>query len=434
MISLFPLYSYANDPDPGLPIEPRPTFQSPAFLQVLWQQVIAQHPQALSQTELIRAAGSDLKIAEQSFYPTPSWVVERVESQVLIDRAYAGSSQVSTLRLQQPLWTGGRLSAQLSKAAISEQIETERLLEVKQSLALKTLQAWLEVVSTQRQQRALQEALQVQLGLLQKITQRAALGYSADSDVKLSQWRIAQAHHEISQAVLQEKLAWLRLKQWVPKVVELLQNFDKEGSAPVNNLEHTLPLPLLDWESLCLSQSPTLQRMASVLAYQRAEALEKRALLQPEVYVRLEHQQGNFTYANTAGVNRIFVGMTASTGAGLSLQHQLATLDLKQESTKQETDAAHRTLLESLQSELLNLNARQSKVETLHSNLKSAQDIQSAWQRQFEAGRKSWIDVVNAVKETSQAEMTLIDNDMALQLSYWRLQVMAFGVTHRKPV
>jgi adhesin transport system outer membrane protein len=173
--------------------------------------------------------------------------------------------------------------------------------------------------------------------------------------------------------------------------------------------------------------------MASVLAYQRAEVNEKRAFLQPEVYVRLEHQQGNFTYANTAGVNRLFVGMTASTGAGLSLQHQLATLNLKQESTKQETEAAQRALLETIQSELLNINARQSKVETLQANLKSAHDIQGAWQRQFEAGRKSWIDVVNAVKETSQAELAFIDNDIALQLSYWRLQVMAFGVMHWKP-
>jgi adhesin transport system outer membrane protein len=432
LISL-PLYSYAKDPDSGLPIEPRSTFQSPAFLHLLWQQVISRHPQALSQTELIRAAGSDLKIAQQSFYPTPSWVVERVESQSLIDRAYAGSSQVSTLRVQQPLWTGGRLTAQLSKAVISEQIETERLQEVRQSLAFKTLQAWLEVVSAQRQQKVLQDALLVQTDLLQKISQRAALGYSAESEVKLSQWRIAQARHDIAQAELQEQLAWLRLKQWVPEANALLPSRDKVASPPLHSQDHVLPLPKLDWENLCLSQSPTLQRMASVLAYQRAEVSEKRALLQPEVYVRLEHQQGNFTYANTAGVNRVFVGMTASTGAGLSLQHQLASLDLKQESTKQETEAAQRTLLESIQSELLNINARQSKVDTLASNLKSAQDIQSAWQRQFEAGRKSWIDVVNAVKETSQAELTLIDNDIALQLSYWRLQVMAFGVLHWKP-
>jgi adhesin transport system outer membrane protein len=335
--------------------------------------------------------------------------------------------------VQQPLWTGGRLTAQHTKAVISEQIEKERLQEVKQSLALKTLQAWLEVLSAQRQQKVLQAALKVQSDLLQKITQRAALGYSAESEVKLSNWRIAQAKHEISLSGLQEKLAWLRLKQWVPEVAVLLQNLEKEESNFQLSQAHTITLALLDWEILCISQSPALRRMTSVLAYQRAEVSEKRALMQPEVYVRLEHQQGNFTYANTNGVNRLFIGMTASTGAGLTLQHQLAALDLRQESTKQESEAAQRTLLESIQSEVLNINARQSKIQTLHADLKSAQDIQGAWQRQFEAGRKSWIDVVNAVKETSQAELALIDNDIALQLSYWRLQVMAFGVMHWKP-
>jgi hypothetical protein len=35
---------------------------------------------------------------------------------------------------------------------------------------------------------------------------------------------------------------------------------------------------------------------------------------------------------------------------------------------------------------------------------------------------------MNAARETSQAEIAVIENDMALQLSYWRLQIQAHGV------
>jgi adhesin transport system outer membrane protein len=56
------------------------------------------------------------------------------------------------------------------------------------------------------------------------------------------------------------------------------------------------------------------------------------------------------------------------------------------------------------------------------------QEIQSAWLRQFDSGRKTWIEVMNAAQETMQGQLALIENDTAMQLSYWRLQILAFGV------
>ncbi len=62
-------------------------------------------------------------------------------------------------------------------------------------------------------------------------------------------------------------------------------------------------------------------------------------------------------------------------------------------------------------------------------NLDSLQEIQTAWLRQFDSGRKTWIEVMNAAQETMQGQLAIIENDTSLQLSYWRLQILAFGVT-----
>jgi hypothetical protein len=35
---------------------------------------------------------------------------------------------------------------------------------------------------------------------------------------------------------------------------------------------------------------------------------------------------------------------------------------------------------------------------------------------------------MNAAQETMQGQLALIENDTAMQLSYWRLQIFAFGV------
>ena len=76
-----------------------------------------------------------------------------------------------------------------------------------------------------------------------------------------------------------------------------------------------------------------------------------------------------------------------------------------------------------------NLIARQSKTEELKLNLESLQEIQTAWLRQFDSGRKTWIEVMNAAQETMQSQLAVIENDTSLQLSYWRLQILAYGVS-----
>jgi adhesin transport system outer membrane protein len=320
------------------------------------------------------------------------------------------------------------LSAQQNKAAANQEIEVAKLLEVQQGLALKTLQAWTEVVNFQRQQTALLKTKNELENLQAKIERRAEQGLSTQSEVKLSWLRVSMVKQLLNQTKMQEDLAWLRLKQWVPEAQPLSQATDAL-SAPSNDSQaHLQNTENIDWDALSTSQSPVALRLKSQLKIQEAELDEKRAAYQPEVYLRAEHQRGNYAFANAQNVNRLFIGVTATTGAGLSMQNQLASLMAKHDSAQYEIALTQRLLSETVQSDVLNLIARQSKAEELKLNLESLQDIQTAWLRQFDSGRKTWIEVMNAAQETMQSQMSLIENDTSMQLSYWRLQILAFGL------
>jgi adhesin transport system outer membrane protein len=428
LISVFPLYSNAKDPDFGLAAQPQVFSHSPAYLHLLWKKLIHQHPQVLIQVQNLKSTGFDIEVAKQAFYPTPSISLERAQSQGGNDPSYSGAPQVAIYRLQQPLWTGGRLSAQQNKAAANQEIEVARLLEVQQGLALKTLQAWTEVVNFQRQQAALVKT-QIELESLQaKIERRAEQGQSTQSEVKLSRLRVSMVKQLLNQTKMQEDLAWLRLKQWVPEAQPLSQATHTHPAPSNASKAHLQNTENIDWDALSTSQSPVALRLKSQMKIQAAELDEKRAAYQPEVYLRAEHQRGNYAFANAQNVNRLFIGMTASTGAGLSLQNQLASLMAKHDSAQHEIALTQRLLSETVQSDVLNLIARQSKAEELKLNLESLQDIQTAWLRQFDSGRKTWIEVMNAAQETMQSQMSRIENDTSMQLSYWRLQILAFGL------
>ena len=428
MISVFPLYSNAKDPDFGLAAQPQVFSHSPAYLHLLWKKVIQHHPQVLIQVQNLKSTGFDIEVSKQAFYPTPSITLERAQSKGGNDPSYSGTPQVAIYRLQQPLWTGGRLSAQQNKAAANQEIEVAKLLEVQQGLALKTLQAWTEVVNFQRQQTALLKTKNELENLQAKIERRAEQGLSTQSEVKLSWLRVSMVKQLLNQTKMQEDLAWLRLKQWVPEAQPLSQATDALLAPSNDSQAHLQNTENIDWDALSTSQSPVALRLKSQLKIQEAELEEKRAAYQPEVYLRAEHQRGNYAFANAQNVNRLFIGVTATTGAGLSMQNQLASLMAKHDSAQYEIALTQRLLSETVQSDVLNLIARQSKAEELKLNLESLQDIQTAWLRQFDSGRKTWIEVMNAAQETMQSQLTLIENDTSMQVSYWRLQILAFGL------
>ena len=432
LISALPLYSNAKDPDSGLAAQPSNFPFATLSLHRLLQKVILEHPQVKSQVQAVLASGQDVLVAQQAYWPTPSIAMERAQSQAA-DPSYAGSPQVLTLKLQQPLWTGGRLTAQNQKALAAQAIESARLLEIQQSLALKALQTWTELVSSQQQQSILHNSVQTQTELLNKIQRRVDQGLSSQSEANYSSLRLQLVKQELNNAHQQENQAWVRLRQWVPDVQELSSGLQLQG--PVTKLPNSTELALeifnlseLQWELLCIQQAPLLRRLESVSQQQQADLDEKRAARMPEVYVRAEHQRGNFAYAHLQAMNRLFIGLTASTGAGLSLSHQLAALQLRRDGTLEDIAAGQRTVIEALQSDLANANARQSKLSALQLNLESSQEMQAAWERQFINGKKTWIDVMNATRETTQAELAVLENDMALLLSYWRLQIQAQGV------
>ena len=428
LISALPLYSNAKDPEFGLVAQPTVFSVLSPLLPLLLQKVTAEHPQVQSQIQNLQAAGMDLKVTQQAYWPTPSISMERVQTQSA-DPAYTGSPQVLTFRVQQPLWTGGRLTAQSNKAIATQAIEQARLIEIQQGLALKTLQAWTEVVMAQRQQHVLEKSETVQTQLLQKIRRRAEQGLSPLNEVNYANLRLAQVRQDRFNALQQENQAWIRLTQWVPEAKNLGQALIHPDFHLRAGDELALQQALPHWEALSLNNSPYIHRLEGVAQLQLAELAEKRAAVQPEVYVRAEHQRGHYTYANTPNTNRVFVGLSASTGAGLSLAYQLTALQNKHEGALQEIVAARRSLLEAIQSDFLNVNARQRKVEMLLLNLESSQEIQTAWERQFINGKKTWIDVMTAARETSQAELAVIENEMSWMQSLGRLHIQAHGTS-----
>ena len=146
-------------------------------LQGLLSLTLAQHPSLRAQQAGVRASEHEITLARHAFAPTPSVSWERTQQRAPTDTYYTGDPQVVLWRLNQPLWTGGRLSAGLDKAKAQHQISELQIEETRLQLALKVVQSWVDWYSGGLKQQALAQSLQTHQQLKDQIARRVAQGH-----------------------------------------------------------------------------------------------------------------------------------------------------------------------------------------------------------------------------------------------------------------
>jgi len=277
----------------------------------LIQWSIESHPSVRAQLSNQKAAQSGIETAEYQRYPTPQLSYESVKKDSA-DPSYIGSDGVATVRITQPIFTGGQFTAQLDKAKANLQLSQASVRETRQQIALKVVQAYSDWSSAELKTQSIEKSLAIHQKLLQQAKNRIAQGASPQSDLTLVQGRLDATSGELFSAKLQSELA-------IQKLIELTGT--TLSAAPLKAdmtgpIQHTQLL-----ESLLANaqmQSPQLQKAKAQALISRASAQEKAAALKPDIYVRAERQFGNYFSTDTSANTRIFIGVNSKFGPGLS--------------------------------------------------------------------------------------------------------------------
>ncbi|WP_341686264.1 TolC family protein [Limnohabitans sp.] len=391
------------------------------------QQLIAtsldSHPSVRAQEAQVRASQSDIELAQQQFLPSFNLSWEKAQSRSHADNAYASGQSVALARLQQPLWTGGRLTANLDKTRAQHRLAIAQLSETQIQLGLRIVQAYGEWWAAEHKHQALENSLAIHTELKRQISHRAQQGASAQGEVTLSTARLEQLRAEVQNTRTQGAVALTRL-----------QELSSQGLSISSLKASYTPAPVIDTlfeEALhaqAIEQAPILERLKAQQAIVVHEREEKAATRWPEIYVRAEHQAGSADTPQAFSGNRVFIGLTASTGAGLSLSKQMDSLLQRERAIEAEVEAAHRNLREQIQTEVLWLRASQDRITSLALHVQASQSIQEAYARQFNAGRKTWIDVMNAARELTQAHVQIAEAQAMALTAAWRLHILTRGL------
>jgi adhesin transport system outer membrane protein len=382
----------------------------------------AGNPLLQSQAQLVQATQAEIKGANWQFFPTPSVSVEQVNASQQDSSYNSKDGRVLTFRLQQPLWTAGRLSAGVTRAEAAAAAAQAQMEETRQQLALRTVQAWGEWKAGQQKSLALQDSVQTHQRLSALIRRRVEGGVSAVADDVLAQGRLEQTQGDAAAAQAQLASALARLEQLTGKRMasEQMEAYVVRPVEPIGELPELIERA---WRN-----SPTALKLQAQIKQQQMDVQIRKAQLLPEVYARAEHQQGSFAASGPNSANRFFIGLSASPGAGLSAQSGVDAAMARLQALQAEEESARRNLIEQISLEHVSVRTQAQRRASLLAGLASTHAMVESWDRQFLAGRKTWVEVMNAARELAQAQTTLAEVEAAYVVSSWRLTVLSEGV------
>jgi adhesin transport system outer membrane protein len=337
------------------------------------------------------AADNALQSAWQNYLPTPG---------VSYNKGDDGRDE-TVLSLQQPLWAGGRLDAGVDAADAKAKSAASNITEEQYRLSLTVIDNYQKYVQSMTRQEALKRftyRLSIYKGRMEN---RVASGASPANDMALLQARIATASAQLTAAQAQGEMALTQLSQLANLA---LDNNSVRISEETHNLE-----PLITIVAQAKASNPTLRRLDHDIAQAEAEVRIQRSTMMPTVSVVLKHSMyhGSNLPDDDTSIN---LQVQLQSGPGLSAytntqaaQAQAQALRWTQEATMQELEANIRSDYENL----ISVIRRQADVEQ---NASSAAGVLESYERLFIAGKRSWMDVMNAARDLSDADIAVADN------------------------
>ena len=351
------------------------------------QQSLAAHPNVLARRSSAAAAESDHQSALWQRYPTPSL------------QAVSGGGDIpgstSRFQLQQPLWTGGRITSGIDGAQFRKDAADHVIAETRQELSLRVAAAYVEAVRQQMREEQARRGVEEHRRLLELIGRRVRQEVSAPVDAELAQSRLYQAINDLSLTVQQRSSALTQLTQLAGQPVARV-------AAPATDV-YSVPQSEQAALQKAIAVSPTLARIASEQQAAGADVESRRAALMPQFALRFERDFGGLSDS------RVMVVLEAQPGAGLSAGTNIDAARLRQRALEHAREGALRDLHERISVDWNELDHARERRENAELSRKTTARVFESFTLQFTTGRKTWIDVLNAVREFTQAEFALAD-------------------------
>lgn len=349
------------------------------------------NPLAKSRIEYVESLGHRVDEARTAQLPALT----------LIGQSNVANYNHGLFRFQQPLWAFGRIDGAIDLAKKQVISGKAALLLTRRQLMEDTAATYVSLFGGRQRLAIATQNVTEHQRLLSMISRRMTGGVASEADVLLARSRLAQAK------AVQEQIAGQVAK--AKNDLDALTRSDIAGLQPIAP-ELSRLTPGADFQALVRSnEAGVLQKMAD-LAVIEGNAQQRRMELMPTIAFRHERDiTPSLPLGSTLSTVRSGIYMESSLeGIGLTGVARLRGEEAKIRSAQEDLEAAKNDASRKVTGHLVNLDNLRSVKTSQQETILIAESTLASFLRQYDAGRKNWIDVLNTQKE-------LIDNCLALE-------------------
>lgn len=314
-----------------------------------------------------------------------------------------------------PLWAGGKINADIDLAKSRRDSALSGVSEAYQAVMLESIGAFFEYFKAEKKLQIANQNVDEHQRLYEIIQRRVAAATSPDVDTMLALARLQYARS----AQIQSK----SIRSISKSSLELLTGVPVNGVQVSKNIE-SLNLGVEEAVSIGISVSPKIARVEFEAAGLDATIKSARSALFPQVSLGYEYGKTQGGALDGQLTEESFVSIQFQPGAGLSVASNVSAAQQRKQSALDTLEAEKRELRLQIKSAWNEYTSVSFQLEPSKTLVEATNSVVESYLRQYAVGKKSWLDVLNAQRESTQAKNTLVDYEVLYLTSLYRLRVL----------
>lgn len=363
------------------------------------------HPLIRSAEGQFRAAQSELNGARWSRFPTVSIGAQGSSDDV----------QQDTTTIDLPLWAGGRINAEIDLAKSRRDGTGFAVSDAQQTVMLETVSTFFEYFKSEKKLTIAIENVDEHQRLYEIIERRVEANTSPDVDAMLALARLQSAMSAEIQSKNRRNISESSLELLIDRPV---------GSVQVLRQPEKLVIGVDEAVSRAISESPKIAMVEAEAAGFDASISSARSALYPQVSLGFQYGETHGGSLDGQVDKQTFLSVQFQPGVGLSVASSVTAAKQRKQSALDTLEAEKRDLSRQIKSAWNEYASVSIQLEPSRKLVEATSSVVDSYLRQYAVGKKSWLDVLNAQREATQARNTLVDFEVLYLTSLYRLRIL----------
>lgn len=322
-----------------------------------------------------------------------------------------------SVRARQPLWTFGRIDSAIAYADADVSVEQADMFRVQRHLLDNTAVAYAKALGLHHRLRVAMENIDQHDLLHQQVARREAGKLASRADVRLTASRLIQARAQKSRIEGELESAMNELMSLTQQSVRADQEI--QGSL--------LELPASsELEAMVEGQSAEMRHKLHLAERTRAEVTQEEKADMPTLFLQAER---NFNMPGYMDGTRYSVMLEGSVdGMGFTSAGRLRASQARLDAALEDVKATRNELLRNLRNLLANQHMQAALAAELRESEREVGELLTSFQHQYEAGFKSWQDVLNMQRELFEQRIQRVQAESDWLVYTLRIRALTGGL------